>query len=827
MAVVEGKGEDNDAETAIKRSKVEKEETLEHDIVPKIEEESDHEASDDEGSIYNLISNVKVTIDERVDLESRKSKEKTPSIEKDSVDCHSSHENFNNEESKGHLVPKKEPQEPDDTRNNLQSNGLPSGFWDLRLFTDPSKPDNDNEGKSSSEPGSQKVNKQCELCFKTFSTRSAMICHVRDIHEKSGDFECSYCQKRFHRNSAFIVHLRKHTGEKPFVCETCGKAFDRKSALNFHTQTHGERYPCNLCEKTFSYKKGLQKHVKYVHDKVKNFCCEICSKTFGRKEHLTRHFKDIHEEPEEGSLHQCGQCASSFKKEQSLKLHIRFVHENERNFVCDTCAKAFSQKASLDRHIADVHEQSGSNACQFCEKRFYKIHALKIHERSHTDEKPFACSFCDKKYHRSLDRDAHERKHTGEKPYQCEFCEKTFFKEIYKRDHERKHTGEKPFLCEQCGESFVSKYRKMKHEKLHEGSSSCSTNTAPNSVPNSVTSSLKGQRPPPEEEIATDTTLIHNAYNGTECKLKDLKEMPGIDNKIPGNSGKTNYSDEQQKVEESAQTAQQNVYNYDQAKRQKIDQDAKRFDSLDINRIGDVCMTNYLITKHQQNHGIPHKINNGTDKIEPSSALTSDNTRIEHQKFHQEASKHESKDFSQIKDSYNSYNTLLKHPKLYEESTGTDQVASANVYPLNYSNSRYKILPHESSKFPITESDDEGNSYNIYNTSQKQQKMTEESYKYPNPDSDRRLLSNVFNDYYSSLKYQKVHEESTHRNVPGLIDSYNAYNSSLKYHHRLYEEALKFRSPEPDGRHLQNSYNPNDQPLTTFNNHNVSQSSRQ
>merc|ERR1712106_20977 len=118
-------------------------------------------------------------------------------------------------------------------------------------------------------------------------------------------------------------------------------------------------------------------------------------KNFGRKEHLTRHIKDIHEENDVGYVHQCEKCPSNFKKEDSLKLHVRFVHENEKNFFCETCAKSFPRKASLDRHIADVHEQSGSHVCSFCGKKFYKFHAKKIHERSHTNEKPFACSFCD------------------------------------------------------------------------------------------------------------------------------------------------------------------------------------------------------------------------------------------------------------------------------------------------------------------------------------------------------------------------------------------------------------------------------------------------
>ena len=70
----------------------------------------------------------------------------------------------------------------------------------------------------------------------------------------------------------------------------------------------------------------------------------------------------MHEEHGE-NLHRCDKCDSSFRKETSLKLHIRDVHEKEKSFVCDTCAKVFSRKACLDRQIADVHEQSGRNEC--------------------------------------------------------------------------------------------------------------------------------------------------------------------------------------------------------------------------------------------------------------------------------------------------------------------------------------------------------------------------------------------------------------------------------------------------------------------------------
>jgi uncharacterized Zn-finger protein len=40
---------------------------------------------------------------------------------------------------------------------------------------------------------------------------------------------------------------------------------------------------------------------------------------------------------------------------------------------------------------------------------------MKVHERSHTGEKPFACSVCGQRFSWSRHVKVHERTHTGEK----------------------------------------------------------------------------------------------------------------------------------------------------------------------------------------------------------------------------------------------------------------------------------------------------------------------------------------------------------------------------------------------------------------------------
>ena len=37
-----------------------------------------------------------------------------------------------------------------------------------------------------------------------------------------------------------------------------------------------QRHYCHLCEKSFSLKEGLDRHIKHIHQKILNYHCEHC-----------------------------------------------------------------------------------------------------------------------------------------------------------------------------------------------------------------------------------------------------------------------------------------------------------------------------------------------------------------------------------------------------------------------------------------------------------------------------------------------------------------------------------------------------------------------
>ncbi|CRK96197.1 CLUMA_CG009626, isoform A [Clunio marinus] len=215
----------------------------------------------------------------------------------------------------------------------------------------------------------------CDHCGHSAFYKHHLIDHTR-AHLKIRPFSCHICSATFTFKQNLKRHLAIHVGD--FVCsiDGCSTGFNSKYALNLHKKKNHESFRCK-CKRNFSNKFMLSQHQEQPCD---NKTCHVCGKSFVTVRNLKIHL-DIHQSPK---FH-CEICKKKFHGQETLKMHIKNMHNDCKEFHCQYCDAEFAKKASLENHIRVVHLKQklpckvrGCNE-SFSHKGLFKKHILAFH----------------------------------------------------------------------------------------------------------------------------------------------------------------------------------------------------------------------------------------------------------------------------------------------------------------------------------------------------------------------------------------------------------------------------------------------------------------
>lgn len=269
----------------------------------------------------------------------------------------------------------------------------------------------------------------CIPCGKSFPYRSYYLRHEK-VHRKTRHI-CGYCDRQFSCKSNLDRHVRLHTGQKPYTCQDCFEGFQNRSEYTQH----------------------------------KNTCSAITAKSEPPKLEVSL---PTTADSKSGDSFPCYICRQTFDTIHKLQMH----RKSHQDYICRRCGKSFNGGIALSNHLR-THNFDGFKrySCKICKKTFSNVTSLVSHKRFHTMRENASAAVAGIK--------ASSKPNTAVSPsalkdvdvshnngYSCSVCKKWVKTQSVLRRHMISHTKLKLFSCVICNMSMGYASSLHKHMRL-------------------------------------------------------------------------------------------------------------------------------------------------------------------------------------------------------------------------------------------------------------------------------------------------------------------------------------------------------------------------
>jgi len=166
----------------------------------------------------------------------------------------------------------------------------------------------------------------CQVCSMKFRSKRELTVHLPK-HSDSFGYMCTICNKGFKWKQVWKVHMSSHSESNILLCSICGFSTKHKSTMETHQNRHtGKDFVCTVtgCSFKTARKQNLKQHIKN-HNNERPYKCDKCEKTFSQKKNLTRHLA-LHEKSQVPLECPRKECSYTNHRKDKLMHHISTKH---------------------------------------------------------------------------------------------------------------------------------------------------------------------------------------------------------------------------------------------------------------------------------------------------------------------------------------------------------------------------------------------------------------------------------------------------------------------------------------------------------------------